>query len=83
MIAFVPITFCAPAPLVFIPPLVMFTPASFSCLVQFPAFVISLPATTPMVFDGLVQVMLGVRNTPLAVLLSLCLCAWHCGNQQQ
>jgi hypothetical protein len=83
MIAFVPITFGAPAPLVVIPPLMTFTPASLSGLVQFPAFMIGLPAVTAVVFDGLVQIMLGVRDAPLALFLSLCLGAWYCGDQHK
>jgi hypothetical protein len=68
MIVFVPIMFFMPAMLVFIPPAMMLTPTPFASFVQFPSFMLRLPAVTPMALNGLMQFMFGMHNAPLTLL---------------
>ena len=75
MVVIVPVTFLAPPVLVFVPPLTMLTPTSFSCPPQFAPLMTSLPALSPMPLNGLVQFMLGVSYASLTLLLRLCPCA--------
>jgi hypothetical protein len=70
-----------PAVLVFIPPLMAFAPTSLTRGVQFAPLVISLAAVAPMVFDGVVQLMLGVHNTPLASVDVFGMNARNCSEQ--
>lgn len=92
MVAVVPVPFLAPPVLVFVPPLTMLTPTSFSCPTQFAPLMISLPAMSPMPLNGLVQFILGVSYASLTLLLRLCVCTLHgntnayaeqCGEEQQ
>lgn len=66
VIALVPVAFGAPAMFMFIPPSMLLTPATLARFVQFPPFVLSLPAVASVPFNGLVKFMLGVLNSSLA-----------------
>ena len=67
---------------VFIPPLVMLAPATLAGFMQFPPLVIRLPAIAPVMLNGFMQIVLGMRDSPLAMLLGFRMRLWHHGNQQ-
>ena len=66
MVVLVPVALGAPAMLVFIPPLVAFTPATLPRLVQFAAFMLGLTTVASMFLDGLVEFVFGVDDSTLA-----------------
>jgi hypothetical protein len=76
MVAVIPVVFCAPAMFVFIPPPMMFAPASFPRFMQLAPLVFGLPAFATVALDSFVQFMLGMRDAPVALLLSLRVAAW-------
>jgi hypothetical protein len=82
VIVLVPIVFGAPPVLVFIPPAMLLAPAALARFVQFTTFVIRLTAMASMVLDGLVQVVLGVRNSPLAAINVFGMKSRHCSEEQ-
>ena len=65
VVVFVPVALGVPAVLVFIPPAMMLTPATFPHFVQFAAFVIGLAAVAAVAFNSLVKFMLGVSDATL------------------
>src|ERR1700751_5902240 len=71
VIALVPIAFVGPASLVLVPPAMMLGPATFTRLAQLVAFVIRLPAVSPVMLDRFMQFVLGVLDAPLAALIDL------------
>jgi hypothetical protein len=73
VIVLVPITFRAPAVLVFIPPPVTLPPAALSCRVQFATLVVGLPALPSVVLDGFVQIMLRMLHAALAPVDVFCM----------
>ena len=66
VIVLIPITFLAPAVLVFIPPLVPLAPATLPRRVQFTTLVICLSAIAPVFFDCFVEFMLRADDPALA-----------------
>ena len=79
VVVLIPITFLAPAVLVFIPPLVPLAPATLPRRVQFATFVICLSAITPVFFDCLVEFMVRAGDPALASVDSFRLKARQCG----
>ncbi len=63
----VPVVFGTPATLVFIPPAVIALPAIFASFVKVAARMICLTAIAAVMLNGLVQAMIGFRDTPLAI----------------
>jgi zinc transporter ZupT len=66
VVVLVPIALGAPAVLVFVPPAMLFTPATLASGMQFATLVICLAAVGPMSLDGVVEFMLGVSDSALA-----------------
>jgi len=83
MVAIVPVMLFAPAMLVFIPPAMMFAPAAFAGFMQFVTLVISLWAVAAVMFDGFVQLMIGVRDAALTLLLGFGVRPGHGGEQKK
>ena len=79
----VPIAVLVPAVLVFIPPLMPLTPATFSRIVQFTALVICPFAVTSMSLDCLVEFMLRVSDSALTPVEVLCVESWHCREKEK
>ena len=82
VVVFVPIVFGAPAMLVFIPPPVLLAPATFAGFVQLAALMISLSAVASVLLDGLVKLMLGMLDAPLASVGIFGMSTRHCGEPQ-
>jgi hypothetical protein len=60
----------------------MLPPAPLSSLVQFPPLVVGLPAAPPMMLNRFVQVVLGMRDSPLTPLHTFRVCPRHTGEQK-
>jgi hypothetical protein len=73
VIVLIPIAFRVPAVLVFIPPLMPFTPAALPGVVQFTALMICTAAVSSVFFDCLVEFMLRVSDSPLTAVEVFCL----------
>jgi hypothetical protein len=82
VIVLVPIVLGAPAVLVLIPPAVLLTPAAFARFMQFTALVVGLTAIAAVVFDGFVQFVLSMSDTPLAAVDIVGVSSRHCAEQQ-
>jgi len=82
MVVLVPIAFLVPAALVFFPPLMPLTPATFPRIVQFPALVICHHAVRSVSSDCLVEFMFCVSDSTLTSVEGFCLKARHCGAKQ-
>jgi hypothetical protein len=82
VVAVVPIAFCAPAVLVFIPPSLTLAPATLACFVQFPAFVIRLPTPTSVFLHCFVEFVLRMLNSSLASVRIFCLKARQANAKQ-
>jgi hypothetical protein len=74
VVAVIPVVIAAPAVAIFIPPAMVQSPAPFPCLVQFMTPTVCLSAVPSMVFHGFVEFVVGLDNTPLAV-IAIRLCA--------
>jgi hypothetical protein len=83
VVAVVPIALVVPAVLVFIPPPLPFTPATFPRLAQFKALVICPLAVASVFIDCLVEFMLRVYNSPLTSIEVFRLNAGHSRKQQK
>ena len=83
MIVLVPIAVPVPAVLVFIPPLMPLTPATFSRIVQFTTLVICLFAVASMFLNGLVEFMFRMSDPALTLVGVFCLESWHCREKQK
>jgi len=83
VIVLVPIAVRVPAVLVFIPPLMPLTPATFSRIVQFTTFVICLSAVASMSINGLVEFMFRVSDSALTPVEVFCVESWHCREKQE
>ena len=83
MIVLVPIAVPVPAVVVFIPPLMPLTPATFSRVVQLTTLVIRLFAVASVSVNCFVEFMLRVSNSALTSVLVFCLKARHCGAKQK
>src|ERR1700687_830980 len=82
VVVLVPIAFRAPAVLVLVPPAMLLTPATLARGVQFTTLVIGLAAVPSVPLDGLVEIMLSMRNSPLAAFNVFCVHAWRYGEEQ-
>ena len=82
MVVLVPIAFCVPPVLVFIPPPMPLTPATLAHLVQFATLVICAVAVASVSFDCLMEVMLCASHPTLASVEVFCSKARHCGAKQ-
>jgi hypothetical protein len=69
MIIVIPITFRMPAMLVFIPPFMFGIPAALARFVQLFAPMLSLLTLLAMMLDRFVQLVIGLRNASLAVVI--------------
>jgi hypothetical protein len=69
MIVVVPIMLGMPSMLVFIPPSMIGLPATLTQFVQIPAAMLSLFTPVAMMLDGFVQSVIGLCDTPLAVVI--------------
>jgi hypothetical protein len=58
--------------LMFVPPPMLFAPATLASLVQFMTLVFGLWAMASVSFNGLVQFVLGVNNAALAAVAIFC-----------
>jgi hypothetical protein len=67
MVVVVPVVFGMPATLVFIPPAVIALPTIFASFVKVAARMVCLTAIAAMMLNGLVQAMIGLSDTPLAI----------------
>jgi hypothetical protein len=83
VVAVLPIALVVPAVLVFIPPPLPFTPATFPRLAQFKALVICPLAVASVFIDCLVEFMLRVYNSPLTSIEVFRLNAGHSRKQQK
>ena len=66
VIVFVPVTLGVPAVLVFVPPAMLFAPATFADFMELAALVIGLTAIASMALDGAVEFMFLVGDAALA-----------------
>jgi hypothetical protein len=82
MVVLVPIAFLVPAALMFTPPLMPLTPATLSCIVQFPTLVICNHAVRSESSDCLVEFMFCVNDPALTSVEGFGLKARHCGAKQ-
>jgi hypothetical protein len=82
MVVLVPIPVRAPAVFVFVPPPMLFAPATLARLVQFATLMIGLRAMASVTLNGLVQFMLGVRDAALAAVHIFCVQARHNAEKQ-
>jgi len=71
-----------PAVLVFIPPLMPLSPATFSRIVQFTTLVIRLPAVASVSLDCLVEFMFRVNDSTLTPVEVFCVESWHYREEQ-
>lgn len=69
MILIVPVPLGAPAMLVFVPPAMPVRPAVLSRLVQLMTSMLGLLALVSMVFNGLMQTVIGAGNPVLAIIV--------------
>jgi hypothetical protein len=83
VVVLVPVAVNAPAVLVFIPPAMLFTPATLASGMQFATLVICLAAAAPMSLDGVVEFMLGVSDSALAAVNVLCVKPRRRGEEQE
>ena len=79
VVVLVPVAFGVPAVLVLIPPAMLFTPATLPRFVQFTTLVVGLRAVPSVSLDGLVEFVLGVNDSALAVVDVFCVSSRHCG----
>jgi hypothetical protein len=82
VIVLVPVVLGVPAVLVFVPPLVARAPAALARNVQFATLMICLPTVASVVFNGFVQVVFGVPDTPLAPVGVFCMKTRRCGEEE-
>jgi hypothetical protein len=82
VVVFVPIAFLVPAALVFFPPLMPLTPATFPRIVQFTTLVICLSAVASVSLDCLVEVVFCVSDPALTSVEVFCLKARNCSAKQ-
>jgi hypothetical protein len=83
VIVVVPIAVGVPAVVVLIPPLMPFTPAAFTRVVQFTTFVVCLPAMVSMLLNRFVEFMLGVHDPALTPVNVFCLGARNSSTKQK
>jgi hypothetical protein len=69
MIMLIPITIRMPAMLVFVPPAMVGVPAMLTHFVQHSAPALRLLTPVTVMLDGFVQLVIGFRNAPLAVII--------------
>jgi hypothetical protein len=69
MVAVIPIMVMMPAVFVYVPPLLVFSPAVLPDLVQFLAPMIRLRAVVSVVFNSLVEFVIGACSAPLAIVV--------------
>jgi hypothetical protein len=72
VVVLVPISIRAPAVFVFVPPPMLFAPATLARLMQLPPFVVGLPAMASVALNRLVQFVFGVFNATLAAVHIFC-----------
>jgi len=83
VIVFVPVAIRVPTVFVFVPPPVIFAPATLARFVQFMALVLCLLTVPPMSLDGLMEFMIGVSDAPLAALIVFGMKLWNGGEKQR
>ena len=66
VVVLVPVALGAPTVLVFVPPAMLFAPATLADVVQFTTLAIGLAAVASVFADGLVEFMVGVSDSALA-----------------
>lgn len=69
VVVVIPVVIRVPAMFVFIPPSMIGAPAALPRFVQLAARAIGLPTLVAMVLDGFVQLVIGVRNASLAIVV--------------
>ena len=69
VIAIVPVSLVVPATPIFVPPPVVRLPAMLALFVQFVPRFSRFPALIAVVFNGLVQSVIGMRDSPLTVVV--------------
>ncbi len=69
VVVIVPVAIAVPTMAIFIPPTVAFTPAAFPGLVQFMTPVVCLAAVPAVMFDSLVEFVVGSIDAPLAIII--------------
>jgi hypothetical protein len=82
VIVLVPVVLGAPPVFVFIPPPMLLAPATLARGMQLTTLMISLTAVAAMVLNGLVQVVLGLRNSPLTAVNVFGMKSRHCSDEQ-
>jgi hypothetical protein len=82
VVVLIPIAVFVPAVLVFIPPLMPLTPATFSRIVQFTALMTCLFAVASMFLNRLVEFMFRVSDSALTSVEVFCVESWHCREKQ-
>jgi hypothetical protein len=82
VVVLVPVAFCVPPMLVFIPPPMSLTPAAFPHIVQFATLVICPLAVASVLLDRIVEFMFRMRYPTLTSVEVLCLKARHRGGKQ-
>lgn len=69
VIAIIPVSLVVPATPIFVPPPVVRLPAMLALFVQFVPGFSRFPALIAVVFNGLVQSVIGMRDPPLTVVV--------------
>ena len=82
VIVVVPVLLIVPAMLVFVPPFVVFIPAVLAGFVQFAAGVIGFRTGRAVVLYRLVQVVVGMFDAVLAIVVFVGARAWHTGEAE-
>ena len=81
MIVVVPVALGVPAVFVLVPPAMILIPAALAGFVKFVALVVGLGAVASMSLDGFVELVVGVRDSALAVVVGLGMQAWGRGEK--
>jgi hypothetical protein len=83
VVVLVPVTLRMPAMLMLVPPSVTLTPATLARRVQFATLAVGLSAVTSVTFDGLMEIMLCVNDSPLAAVVVFGVELWDGGEKQR
>jgi hypothetical protein len=70
VVVIIPVAVGVPPMLMFVPPTMVAVPAPLACFVQLIAPAIGLPARGAMMFDRLMQLVIGFRHAPLAIIVT-------------
>lgn len=69
VVMIIPVPLAVPATLIFIPPAMVAIPALLSGFMEFMTCTFRLLALRPVMFDGFMEPVIGVRNSALAIVI--------------